>query len=197
MALPGFFEGAEMPASGWWEALWPEPARVLSQVGIEHGMTVIDLCAGDGWFTLPIAKLARMVYAIDIDARLLEKSRVRLREAGFANCRFVEGDAYDIAGLVSEPADFAFLANALHSVPDKSRLAKAVHAGLKPCGLFAVVNWYAKSREETLVLGEPRGPATELRMTHSDTAKAIEPAGFTMVDYMKVSPYHYAALFQR
>jgi len=66
--LPGFFQGTEMPTAGWWEALWPNPAGVLAQVGIKPAMEVIDLCAGDGWFTLPMARIARHVIAIDIDA---------------------------------------------------------------------------------------------------------------------------------
>jgi predicted methyltransferase len=48
----GFFEGTEMPTAGWWEALWPDPAGVLAAVGLRPGMGVIDLCSGDGWFTL-------------------------------------------------------------------------------------------------------------------------------------------------
>ena len=68
----GFFPGREMPNAGRWEALWPDPAGVLARVGIKSGMDVIDLCSGDGWFTLQIAKLARRVVAIDIDPALLE-----------------------------------------------------------------------------------------------------------------------------
>ena len=62
-----FFQGTEMPTAGWWEALWPDPAGVLAAVGLRSGMDVIDLCSGDGWFTLQIAKVARHVSAIDID----------------------------------------------------------------------------------------------------------------------------------
>ena len=57
----GFFEGTEMPTAGWWEALWPDPAGVLASVGLKPDMEVIDLCSGDGWFTLQIAKVARHV----------------------------------------------------------------------------------------------------------------------------------------
>ena len=46
MTLPGFFEGTEMPDPGWWEALWPDPERVIRDVGIAPGMTVVDLCSG-------------------------------------------------------------------------------------------------------------------------------------------------------
>src|SRR5258708_25808683 len=95
--IPGFFEGTEMPSPGWWEALWPDPAAVLANVGIKPGMSVVDLCSGDGWFTLHIARIARHVVAIDIDRALLDIADARLRESGIANCELVAGDAYDIA----------------------------------------------------------------------------------------------------
>jgi SAM-dependent methyltransferase len=88
-----------MPNAGWWEALRPDPAGVLSKVGIASGMVVIDLCSGDGWFTLQIAKLARRDIAIDIDPALLEVARLRLSENKVGNCEFIAGDAYDIARL--------------------------------------------------------------------------------------------------
>ncbi|MGB8564003.1 MAG: methyltransferase, partial [Pseudolabrys sp.] len=57
--LPGFFEGTGMPEPGWWEALWPDPAKVLRDVGVAPGMDVVDLCSGDGWFTFPLSRIAR------------------------------------------------------------------------------------------------------------------------------------------
>jgi ubiquinone/menaquinone biosynthesis C-methylase UbiE len=122
--LPDFFEGTEMPTAGWWEALWPDPVSVLVKVGIKSNMDVIDLCSGDGWFTLQIAELARHVVAIEIDPALLEIARHRLVEGGAGNCNFVLGDAYDITQLWPRPVDFVFLANAFHGVPDRPRLAR-------------------------------------------------------------------------
>jgi ubiquinone/menaquinone biosynthesis C-methylase UbiE len=197
MVLPGFFKGTEMPTAGWWEALWPDPAMVVARVGIAAGMEVVDLCAGDGWFTLPIARLARHVTAIDIDRTMLEAARSRLAQHGIANCTFVEGDAYDIASLVSRPADFVFLANAFHGVPEKARLAGAVATALAPGGRFAIVNWHARPREQTPILGEPRGPATELRMTPEAVRAAVEPAGFKLQQVVELPPYHYGAIFEK
>jgi ubiquinone/menaquinone biosynthesis C-methylase UbiE len=194
----GFFEGTGMPDPGWWEALWPEPAKVLRDVGVTLGMDIVDLCCGDGWFTFPISRLARSVVAIDIDPALLEAAKVRISERGGAsNCTFVEGDAYNIAALVREPVDYVFLANAFHGVPDRPRLAGRVHDVLKPGGLFGVVSWYARPREETRVLGEPRGPATELRMTLEQTIAGVEPGGLKFRKSVDVSPYHYGAVFGR
>src|SRR5438132_7038646 len=94
--LPGFFDGTEMPNAGWWEALWPDPAAVLAAVGIKPRMDVIDLCSGDGWFTLQIAKMAKHVIAIDIDSSLLEVARIRLTESGVTNCAYRPGDAHQL-----------------------------------------------------------------------------------------------------
>ena len=196
--LPGFFEGTGMPDPGWWEALWPDPAKVLTDVGVEPGMDVVDLCSGDGWFTLPLSKIAKSVLAIDIDHRLIEAAKVRFAERGGApNCRFIVADAYDIENVVGEAVDHVLLANAFHGVPDKPRLARAVHNVLKPGGLYAVINWHARPREKTTVLGEPRGPATELRMTPEQTIVSVEPSGLKFCDRVEVSPYHYGAVFER
>ena len=193
---PGFFEGTEMPTAGWWGALWLDPADVLSKVGLKFGMDVIDLCSGDGWFTLQIAKVARRVTAIDIDRRFLDVARLHLSKGGVTNCDFVEGDAYDIATL-APLADFVFLANAFHGVPDKLRLAKAVRDALKPGGQFAIVNWHQRPREETPIMGEPRGPKTELRMSPDQTVKSIEPGGLKFTRLVEIPPYHYGVVFER
>jgi SAM-dependent methyltransferase len=195
--LPGFFEGTEMPTAGWWEALWPDPAGVLAAVGIRAGMEVIDLCSGDGWFTLQIARIARRVVAIDIDRALLDVARIRLTEAGVTNCDYVVGDAYEVAALAPRAADFVFMANAFHGVSDRPRLARAVRAALKPGGRFAIVNWHPRPREETTVLGEPRGPRTELRLSPEATIRAVEAGGLDAAGLVEIPPYHYGAIFAR
>jgi protein-L-isoaspartate O-methyltransferase len=192
----GFFQGTEMPTAGWWEALWPDPAGVLATVGLRSGMDVIDLCSGDGWFTLQIAKVARHVSAIDIDPKLLEVARHRLAESSVTNCDFIAGDAYDIAQLAA-PADFVFMANAFHGVLDRSRLAQAVASTLKTGGYFVIVNWHKGPREETPILGEPRGPKSELRMSPEETTKSVEGVGLKFIKVVEVPPYHYGAVFQR
>ena len=63
--------------------------------------------------------------------------------------------------------------------------------------IAGVVGWHARPREETPVLGEPRGPATELRMTPEQTIAAVEPGGLRHVRTVEVSPYHYGAVFEQ
>ncbi|CAN7415288.1 class I SAM-dependent methyltransferase [Phyllobacterium sp. LjRoot231] len=194
---PEFFTGTEMPTSGWWEALWPDPASVLSAVGLKPGLHVVDLCSGDGWFTLPIAKIANHVVAVDLDPALLEVAKNALAAEGLTNCNFVVGDAYEIAKLVPEPMNFIYMANAFHGVPDQPRLARAVYETLAPGGLFSVVNWHQRPREETIISGEPRGPRTELRLSPAQTVDAVTLSGLTLMDIVEIPPYHYGAVFKR
>jgi SAM-dependent methyltransferase len=194
---PAFFEGTEMPTAGWWPALWPNPAGVLEAVGLKRKMEVIDLCCGDGWFTLAIAKVAIQVIAIDIDRDMLDVARAHLTDAGVTNCEFVEGDVYELTTLAPRPADFVFMANAFHGVPDRLRLSQAVRQRLKPGGRFVIVNWHHRPREETTILGEPRGPKTELRMSPQQTIKAVEAGGLKFTELVELLPYHYAVVLER
>jgi ubiquinone/menaquinone biosynthesis C-methylase UbiE len=197
MTLPGFFEGTGMPDPGWWEALFPDPASILTSVGLSRGSVAVDLCSGDGWFTLQMARIAHRVIAVDIDAHMLETNRARLDKSGITNCEFVSGDAYDLPTMVSEPVDFVFLANAFHGVPERQKLTNAIHATLKLGGLFSVVNWHQKPREETTIFGDPRGPKSELRMSPAQTIESVLQSGFSLTQTVDILPYHYGAVFQK
>ena len=163
-SLPGFFAATAMPDPDWWQALWREPEKVFAALGVPSGLKVVDLCCGDGLFTVPLAHMSRHVIGIDIDPGMLALTRAKLIAGGATNCDLIEGDAYAIAELVRMQVHFVLMANTFHGVPDKPRLVRAVAAVLKPGGEFAVINWHRWPREETTVLGKPRGPKTDIRM---------------------------------
>jgi ubiquinone/menaquinone biosynthesis C-methylase UbiE len=195
--LEGFFPATAMPDPNWWRALWPRPGDVLEKIGIESGSEVVDLCCGDGLFTIPLARMARQVLAIDLDPEMLDLARAHASAEGIANCVFLVGDAYDLAKLVADPQDLILIANTFHGVPDKLRLARAVMSALKQGGRFVVINWHQRPREETIVLGRPRGPLTEVRMKPEDVTQAVAPAGLRPVALIELPPYHYAAILER
>lgn len=192
------FKATAMPDRDWWQALWPDPAGVLTSIGIGPGMTVIDLCCGDGYFTAPLSRLVNgRVYGVDLDPAMLAQTQQEMRRIGAPPCRLIEGDAFEIASRVPEKVDYVLLANTFHGVPDKTAVAKVVRSVLKDNGCFGIINWYPKSREETPVLGKPRGPATELRMSPEQVRRVVEPAGFTLQRVVDLPPYHYGAIFMR
>lgn len=195
MADKKLFPATIMPDKEWWHVLWPNPEAVLRTVGMDSGMAVVDLCCGDGHFTMPMCQLVHPgnTWALDLDAKLLAEAEQVCRS--YSNFIPVRADARDLCRYIREPIDFVFIANTFHGVPDKTELSKAVYAALKRGGRFAVINWHRLPREETPVLGQPRGPDMSLRMAPEDVRALVEPTGFRFEKVVEVGPYHYAAVF--
>ena len=128
---------------------------------------------------------------------MLDRARARLAPTGTGNCRFVAADAMTVDAVLPEPVDYVFLANTFHGVPDQLCLARAVAASLKPRGLFGIVNWHRRPRAETVVLGQPRGPRTEMRMEAEDVAAIVAPAGLAPSRTVELPPYHYGVILER
>ncbi|NQV60160.1 MAG: class I SAM-dependent methyltransferase [Alphaproteobacteria bacterium] len=199
MTEKDFFKAVSMPDADWWQALWPDPEGVLNALGVAAGTAVVDLCCGDGYFTLPLCRLAApaTVYAIDLDPEMLNCTRELLRGNNISNAILIETDARAMAGLIPEKAALVVIANTFHGVPDKTGLVRGVADVLEPQGRLAIINWHARPREETPVLDQPRGPATKLRMTPDATATIVEAAGFHLDHVVELPPYHYGAVFRK
>lgn len=160
------FPATAMPDRDWWVALWPDPVSTLRSLGIRSGMVVVDLYCGDGYFTAPLAKIVGgHVYALDIDQQMLEQARTEVARYGACVAEWIWADARDVAALIREPVDYVLMTNTFHGVRDQTELARAVVKVLKIGAEFGVVNWHQLPRERTTVLGMPRGPTTEMRMS--------------------------------
>ena len=187
-----------MPTAGWWETLWPKPARRARgcRPQTQHGRNRSLL---RGW-------LVHLGNGEGRPPRGRNRHRPQYvgRGAGSPHARPARRIASSWKAtptnsprLCVGSADFVFMANAFHGVPDQPRLAQAIHKTLKPGGRFAVVNWHQRPREETTILGEPRGPKTELRMSPEQTIKSIEAGGLIFAELVELPPYHYAVIFDR
>ena len=113
------------------------------------------------------------------------------------NCEFIMADSMKLDAVVSEPVDYVLLANTFHGVPDQLGLARVVAAKLKPQGQFGIVNWHRRPREETVVLGQPRGPGTDIRIEAEDVAEIVKPAGLLLNRIIELPPYHYGVVLER
>jgi ubiquinone/menaquinone biosynthesis C-methylase UbiE len=197
MSLPHRFVGTSMPDRDWWQALWPDPTAVLFKLGIERGMSVLDLCCGDGYFTAPLSRLVRgRVVALDADPAMIERARAEVLRLAAPSPQWICADAMHLADYVEARVDCVLVANTLHGVKDRSELGRQVARVLASQGLLVVMNWHRKAPEESMVLGRPRGPRLELRMTPEDTRIAMTRAGFEPRGVVELPPHHYASTFR-
>lgn len=192
------FPATAMPDADWWQTLWPDPQSVLEALGIQAGMVAVDLCCGDGLFTAPISKLlGGKLYAIDLDPKMLESARQALLKFNAPDCFWIEGDARALLTLIPRKVDVVLIANTFHGIPDQAKMAKNAFDILSPNGRFIIINWHNLPREETTVLGKPRGPRNDMRMTPESVKNIVEPSGLILQKTVDLPPYHYGAIFQK
>jgi SAM-dependent methyltransferase len=189
------FPATAMPDADWWHALWPNPDAVIHDIGIAQEMSVLDLACGDGYFTAAIARRIQpaRVIGFDLDAVMLTAAQGYCAE--LVNCDWILGDAMALSQLIPYKMDYVLMANTFHGVPDQVGLCQQVAQVLSPTGQFAIINWHDIPREQTPVLGQPRGPKTELRMSASQTSAVLLSAGYKLDRLVELPPYHYAAIF--
>ena len=190
------FPATSMPDADWWRALWPDPDAVVRTLGVGAGMRVLDLACGDGYFTAALARCVGpgQVLGLDLDAGLLAAAQAAC--AGLP-CQWRLADAMAIDRLGLGSFDVVLMANTFHGVPDKETLARVVAAVLAPTGRFVIVNWHPAPREQTPVLGQPRGPRTDLRLSPEATAQIVRPAGLEPDRLIPLPPYHYGLVLHK
>lgn len=118
--------------------------RVIGALGITEGMRIADLGAGTGVFTLPLAAAvgpSGKVYAVDVDAGLLDIVSSKARAAGGRTIETVVAGATD--PKLPEPVDLIFICDTMHHLPNQAEYVKQFAKLLRPGGRVAVIDFKA------------------------------------------------------
>jgi SAM-dependent methyltransferase len=102
----------------------PSPSSQTALRLLPPGGTVLDVGAGGGAASLPLAGRAGRIVAVDESPAMLEAFRAAARDAGVA-AETVEGRWPDVAGEV-RPADVVVCQDVLYNVPDLAPFALAL-----------------------------------------------------------------------
>ncbi|HET7379871.1 MAG TPA: class I SAM-dependent methyltransferase, partial [Gaiellales bacterium] len=116
-----------------------EAARVLDRLGVRSGMRVADIGAGDGYYTVRLARRGAVVWAEDIKAEYLERLQARLARERIAGVTLVHGTAGD-PKLPATSVDLAILAHVYHEVENPYELFYRLRAALAPGARVAIVD---------------------------------------------------------
>ncbi|MDQ0482622.1 class I SAM-dependent methyltransferase [Guptibacillus hwajinpoensis] len=119
------------------------PEQVMTELNVKATDHVADLGAGNGYFTLPLAKAAEKVYAVDIEKQMLDLLRKRVSETGGAdNIDYVVSSLEEI-NLPNSVADKAVAAFVVHEVPDLTRAFREFKRIIKPGQKLLILEWEA------------------------------------------------------
>lgn len=96
---------------------------------------VLELGCGTASTALDLAPSVREIVASDVSDKMIEIGAGKAQAKGIENIRLVAGDVRDPA-LGDEPYDAVLAFNLLHLVADLPGELAAIHARVKPGGLF-------------------------------------------------------------
>lgn len=177
---------------------WPDYLDVFRSLGIEPEMTVVDLCGGDGGLATTLARLVEgKLHVFDIDPVVLKRTRAETTRHNVSVRGLIWDDIENLPHVLPELADYVLMANTLHSLSDKTGIAKSVHAALKPNGKFGIIDWRKMPYDELVRYNQPPGPANRRRLSPDDIRAAIEPAGFALDASVKLPPQHMGVVFNK
>lgn len=95
-----------------------EAKRVLDRLGIKPGMRVADIGAGEGYYTVRLARRlgpSGTIYATDVVPKYLEQLAARLRREGITGVTLVRGAPRD-PKLPPDSVDVAILSHVYHEI---------------------------------------------------------------------------------
>lgn len=114
----------------------------MDAVGVAPGMVIGEAGAGDGYFTLPMARrvgASGVVYANDISTRALRTLGERADRAGLANVRTVVGDVAD-PRFPRRDLELIVVVHALHDFSQPVEWLVTAKGYLRPGGAIAVID---------------------------------------------------------
>lgn len=162
---------------------------MLANLGVKGGHTVCDMGCGNGYHTLPIAKLVGdtgQVLAVDVQPKMLEFLRERMEAQGVENVSPILG-SYHHPNLPPNSVNIVLMVDVYHEFSHPERMLAAIKKALKPNGVVVLVEY----REE-----DPKVPIKPLhKMSKAQVNKELTANGFKLVKEFDELPWQHMMFF--
>jgi len=192
--------------------------EAFDQLGIERGMTLVDLGCGNGFWTLPMARACRIesddqdaekdgqsdptlnrndgetpdysgeVLAVDIQREMLQKLRANMAKAKVENIVPILGKVDD-PNLPKNEVDLVLLVDVYHEFSHPESMLWAIRESLKPKGVIALLEYRAE---------DPKVPIKPLhKMSKAQIIKEYTASKLKLVREYNELPWQHLMFFAR
>ena len=178
----GVLEGPDREA-------WQKPEQVMDALRIADRSVVADLGAGGGWFTVRLARRVGpngVVYAEDIQPRMIEATTRRVQREGLSNVRIVLGTPDD-PRLPEGHLDAVLIVDTYHEMTQPVTLLRNVARALTAQGRLGIVDFNKDG-------GGP-GPPTDERMDPEVIVRDASAAGLRLIRRESFLPFQFFLVF--
>jgi predicted methyltransferase len=117
--------------------------KIVAAAGLKPGMTVADIGAGTGLFTLPFSQAVGnegKVYAVEIAKNFLEHIRARAAKAKVSNVQTILCTERSVE-LPEASVDLAFICDVYHHFEFPKATLATLHRALKPGGELVLIDF--------------------------------------------------------
>jgi ubiquinone/menaquinone biosynthesis C-methylase UbiE len=167
------------------------PTKAVGLLGLKPGMTVCDLGAGTGYYSVRMARIvgpSGKVYAVDIQPRMLELLGQRLTSAGIKNIVPTLG-AVSETNLPAGSQDMILLVDVYHEFSEPQKMARSIHRSLKADGRLVLLEY----RKE-----DPAVPIRrEHKMSLAEVKAELEPEGFVIDKVIDALPWQHMIFLRK
>lgn len=185
---------------GWQGAEWlersereleEEPDHALDALGSLAGLTVADLGAGSGYFTVRLAARTGpkgRVYATDLQPEMLKLLASRLARENVRNVTLVQG-AVDDPKLPPATIDLVLMVDVYHEFSEPQKMLRGIRAALKPGGRLVLLE-YRKEDPDVPIRPEHKMSVGEVKLE-------VEAEGFTLTKVDPRLPRQHILIFSK
>lgn len=164
---------------------------MLAALKVLPGQTVCDMGCGNGFYTLPLARLVGKrgtVIAVDIQREMLGLLKDRAAAEKLDNIEYVLGTVVD-PKIEARSVDLVLMVDVYHEFSRPEEMLRAIRASLKPGGRVALVEFRAE---------DPNVPIKKLhKMSKAQILNEYEPNGFKLVEQFDSLPWQHLMFFER
>lgn len=118
------------------------PDKIMTAIGVKHGMVIGEIGAGRGRFTVYIARKvgsSGKIYANDIDEKALSYLKGRSARQGFNNIETIIGQQDD-PRFPDNSIDMAVMVLVYHMLESPNNLLKNIKNGLRPGANLVIID---------------------------------------------------------
>jgi precorrin-6B methylase 2 len=162
------------------------PAKVMDMVGIKPGMTIGEIGAGRGRYTVHLARRVGdqgRIYANDIDPNALEYLKQRCERNGIANIEIVLGKVDD-PHFPRTGLDMIFMVWTYHMMEKPVEMLRSLIPYLKPGALVVMVEPVPAETEDEIKAATARlgRKPEDINIVNEDSVRRdAAAAGFELV----------------
>lgn len=184
-----------------WARIFERPGRelfdrrhdIVAALDLSPGMSVADVGAGTGLFTMLIAKAVGddgRVYAVDVSRPFIEDIRRRAADEGLENIVTVVNDQRDVA-LAPGSVDVIFVADTYHHFEHPRQMLDTMRAALRQGGSLYLIDF------RRLPGLSSNWIMNHVRAGRSAVVAEVQAAGFELVDEPLALQGNYFLRFRR